>query len=265
MRLISWNVNGRYGPALNRQIAALLGRNPDVVALQEVRLESVRAWREGCERAELVHVLDSSDLLAQGSLSGREYRRIYFNLIASRWPLHRMSDLQLEFPERYLAATVARDGAEFEVHVAGVPPGSRRGIVKVEMFEALYARLATTSERPRILCGDLNTPRAEHADGTVEFWGARHPPHTQRWDAAERSVVIGLADHDLPDVFRDLNGYSATDVSWIHRRREKQWARRYDHIFASRRLAATSCHYEHTWREPQRLSDHSAIEADFGQ
>ncbi len=45
---------------------------------------------------------------------------------------------------------------------------------------------------------------------------------------------------------------------------ERQEGRRYDHIFASRKLAETSCHYEHPWRE-QGLSDHSAIEADFAQ
>ena len=262
MRLISWNVNGRYGPALPRQIAALAERGADVVALQEVREESVRAWRDGLSRSGLTHVLDSSDLIARPSLSGREYGRIYFNLIASRWPLQRLPDLSLEFPERYLAATVGREGAEFELHTAHLPPGSTRGLVKVEMFEALYARLARIGERPRILCGDFNTPRSEHADGTVEFWGANHRPHTERWDAAERSVVLGLAEHDLADVYRALNGSAATDASWFARRGEQRWGRRYDHIFAARGLEATGCRYLHAWRE-DGLSDHSAIEADF--
>jgi exonuclease III len=207
-------------------------------------------------------VLDSSDLVAVPSLSGREYRRIYFNVVASRWRLRRLPGLRLEFPERYLAASVGRAGAEFEIHVAHLPPGSTRGLVKVEMFEALYARLATPCKRPRILCGDFNTPRAERDDGTVEFWGARHPAHTERWDRAERRVVLGLGQHDLPDVFRALNGHTATDVSWVARRGGQSWGRRYDHVFASPRLRPTACRYLHAWRE-QRLSDHSAIEADF--
>ena len=262
MRLISWNVNGRYGPALLRQLAAVRERGADVVALQEIRTKSVCVWREGLKQAGLEHVIDSSDLLALPSLSGREYRRIYFNVVASRWPLRRLPGLQLEFPERYLAASVGRPVGAFEIHAAHLPPGSTRGLVKVEMFEALHARLATPCERPRILCGDLNTPRAERDDGTVEFWGARHPPHTERWDKAERSVVLGLAEHDLPDVFRALNGYTATDSSWLARRGGQSWGRRYDHVFASRRLTPTACRYLHAWRE-QRLSDHSAIEVDF--
>jgi exonuclease III len=263
VRLISWNVNGRYGRALARQVAAVCERGADVVALQEIRLQSAGVWREGLKHAGLEHVLDSSDLVAVPSLSGREYRRIYFNLLASRWPLRRLPALQLEFPERYLAANVGRAGAEFEIHVAHLPPGSTRGLVTVEMFEALQTRLATPCERPRILCGDFNTPRAEREDGTVEFWGARRPPHGERWDEAERSVVLGLGEHDLPDVFRALNGYTATDTSWVARRGGQSWGRRYDHVFASPRLRPTACRYLHGWRE-QRLSDHSAIEAAFG-
>jgi hypothetical protein len=76
--------------------------------------------------------------------------------------------------------------------------------------------------------------------------------------------VLGLAEHDLAGVFRQLNGYSATDASWIARRGEQRWPRRYDHVFASRRLAPAGCRYLHGWRE-HGLSDHSAIEADFAR
>ena len=259
MRLISWNVNGRYGPALNQQIVSVVEKSPDVVALQEVRAESAPAWFEGMKRAGLSHVLDSSDLMTRATLSGQAYRRIYFNLVASRWPLGQLPGLDLEFPERYLAATVAREGSDFEIHNVHLPPGSTRGLIKVDMFETLYARLTTPGDCPRILCGDLNTPRLERSDGTVDFWGQSMPAYRERWDAAERSVVLGLADHDLGDVFRRLHGYWATDASWIARGGQ---GRRYDHIFASHRLAAESCEYVHDWRE-HSLSDHSALTAEF--
>ena len=44
MRLISWNVNGRVDDALRRQTAAVLERRPDVIALQELTLESYSQW-----------------------------------------------------------------------------------------------------------------------------------------------------------------------------------------------------------------------------
>ena len=75
-------------------------------------------------------------------------------------------------------------------------------------------------------------------------------------------MILGLADYDLADVFRAVNGYSASDAGWLARRGETEWRRRADHIFASRRLRETSGRYLHAWRE-RRLSDHSAIEADF--
>jgi endonuclease/exonuclease/phosphatase family metal-dependent hydrolase len=75
-------------------------------------------------------------------------------------------------------------------------------------------------------------------------------------------VILGLAEFDLADTFRALDGYSATDISWVAPRGEKSWARGYDHIFASRSLAPRTCSYLHSWRE-RGLSDHSAIEADF--
>jgi endonuclease/exonuclease/phosphatase family metal-dependent hydrolase len=39
------------------------------------------------------------------------------------------------------------------------------------MFEGIYRRLACSSDRPRILCGDFNTPQKEMADGEVVTWG----------------------------------------------------------------------------------------------
>src|SRR4051812_28098862 len=111
MRLISWNVNGRYGAALPEQIAAVADRRPDLVALQEVRAESADAWTDGLQRVGLDHVIDSSDLLARSAPAGRDYERRYFNLIAARRPLEALAGLDIAFPERYLAASVgAPDG-----------------------------------------------------------------------------------------------------------------------------------------------------------
>ena len=121
MRLISWNVNGRYGAALPKQIAALLAESPDVVALQEIRDESVRAWRDGLERAGFAHVLDSSDLIDVPSLSGRAYRRIYFNLVASHWPLQRHPSLNWSSPS---ATSLRRSAATGLSSRSTTPPSA---------------------------------------------------------------------------------------------------------------------------------------------
>jgi exonuclease III len=46
MRVISWNVQGRV-KALPEQLRALAERQPDVVALQEVRESTIELLRDG--------------------------------------------------------------------------------------------------------------------------------------------------------------------------------------------------------------------------
>ena len=99
-----------------------------------------------------------------------------------------------------LSALVVVDGHELELVNTHVPNGSSNGFRKVEHFEGLYRHLARTwspNGRPRVLCGDFNSPREERADGTVITWGQRSDGELvtdrgQRWDAAERSVILGL-------------------------------------------------------------------------
>ena len=85
----------------------------------------------------------------------------------------------------------------------------------------------------------------------------------ERWDAGERNVLRGLADHDLPDVFRALNGYGVEAYSWFSKRKDDRAPkRRFDHIFASERLNPVACEYLMEGIE-LGLSDHAAIEAQF--
>jgi exonuclease III len=202
-------------------------------------------------------------LLTVPGPEGRDYNRRYFNLVASRYALEPLPHLDLAFPERYVAAVaLVGCGREIELHNAHAPPGSTRGLIKIELFQKLHARLACNASRPRILCGDFNTPKSEATDGTVEFWGDSHPRHAKEWNESERSVICGLTEHDLPDVFRTLNGYTARDASWVMRRGGTEVGRRYDHIFASVSLRPTCCRYLHELRNAG-LSDHAPILADF--
>ena len=81
-----------------------------------------------------------------------------------------------------------------------------------------------------------------------------------RWAAGELSVIAGLANYDLTDVYRQLHGYPPLDSSWYALNGK---GRRFDHIFASKNLGVYECSYIHEWRE-KKLSDHSPIAASFG-
>jgi len=255
MRLLSWNVAGRTA-LLERQIAAVRRREADVVCLQEVRPSTAVAWREALAADGLGFALDSAVF--------RDGRRL-FNLTAARWPLREQPPLGAPQPERILSCVIEPPGHELELHNAHIPPAPRNGLVKVETCEALHHRLARPSSRHRVLCGDLNTPRSESTEGEVETFALNHPEHAERWDAAERSILTGLAEWGLVDVFRSLNGWDRRDVSWVfHSRWARKAAHRLDHVLASPGLGATGCDYVHEWREAG-LSDHSAIEAEFAR
>jgi len=137
------------------------------------------------------------------------------------------------------------------------------------MFEGVYRRLAYQSDIPRILCGDFNSPQQETTDGQLVTWGEKLEKNGEisggegRWAVGERSVLKGLAEYDLPDIFRLLNGYQIQEYSWFMRFKGRIAAkRRFDHIFASKSLNAVECQYLGEVVE-QKLSDHAAIEAVF--
>lgn len=253
LTLLSWNVAGRRG-VLDEQIAAVARREPDLVCLQEIRPSTVGAWRAGLAAAGLEHALDSAGFLG---------RRRLFNLTASRWELTELPAIGAPQPERVVSAVGETPYGQIEIHNAHVPPAPSNGLIKVETCEALWERLARPCERHRVLCGDLNTPRYETEHGELETFASNHPDHEARWDAAERGLLVGLAEWDLRDAFRDLNGYDRRDVSWVmHTRARRKAAHRLDHVLASAGLGAVACDYIHGWREAG-LSDHSAIEAAF--
>lgn len=172
-----------------------------------------------------------------------------------------LTSLHVPWPEKVVSVLVRAGDLDLELHAVHVPPGSSNGWVKVETLEGICGGLARASARPRVLCGDFNTPQCELASGRVVTWaeeatadGVRRASRIEggsgeRWDAAERAVLTGLAGHDLPDVFRLLHGYGVEGFSWVLTRKGRQVKRRFDHVFASRSLRPQECSYLHAWRE----------------
>ncbi|MDX6587136.1 MAG: exodeoxyribonuclease [Solirubrobacterales bacterium] len=239
---------------MDRQAEAVARREPDIVCLQEVRASTAPQWQRAFETIGLEHALDSSELVAP--------RRL-FNLTASRWGLKSLTGILAPQPERVLGVVTDSPWGRLEIWNAHIPPAPSNGLIKAETCEVLFASLARPTPCHRILCGDLNTPRYESEEGEVETFASNHPENEERWDAAERSLLLGLAEWDLPDIFRGLNGYGRRDVSWVfHTRARRKHAHRLDHILASDSLGAAYCDYVHEWREAG-LSDHSAMEAIF--
>jgi len=255
VRLITWNVNRRVS-LLARQAAALASREPDVVALQEVTARSWPLWRAALETIGLPHAacsLDDADPARQPI--GRRRTGV---VIAAREPLGDAKRIPVPWPETTLAAAIAD---EVVVHAAHVP-NAANGWIKPDTLAALRAGLEASSG-PRVLCGDLNTPRRELPDGTVVSFArdsnARlRPERGTRWDDAELGVVPRLSELGFADAFRAVHGYGSKEPSWVWRH-GGGW--RLDHVFVAGRAVAAAT-YHHGWRD-DGLSDHSPLEADL--
>jgi exodeoxyribonuclease III len=261
VRIITWNVARRMS-RLAEQAAALAGREPDVIALQELTARSSPLWRAACETIGLPHIRASLD----GADPGRApaARRRTGVLLAAREPLaDARVALAVPWPETTIAAVV--DGS-VELHCVHVP-NAANGWVKVHTLERIREGLAGAPPDPRVLCGDLNTPRRELEDGTVVSFardsrGRLRPERGAAWDEAELGVVPGLAEVGYADAFRAVNGYGHREPSWTWRRISGHgggW--RLDHVFVSREIRPVAARYHHAWRDSD-LSDHSALEVD---
>ena len=136
-------------------------------------------------------------------------------------------------------------------------------LAKVRTHEAVAAYLRQPAGGPRVLCGDLNTPRRELPDGDVLTFAhdARPvaPERGERWDQAERALVHGLREHGWVDAFRALHGYGEREASWTFPATAAAgaWITCWCWPAADRRSA-----YAHEWRRIG-LSDHSALVVDM--
>jgi exonuclease III len=251
--LVSWNVAGRKS-RLDQQADRVLELEPDVVCLQEVTPVTAAWWVERLAAAGLSAEVAPLPKAREGS-------RPLAVLTAAREALV-VSDVdEVPWPERVLAARAG----ELEIVNVHSPISAKAGLVKVLTHEAVYRHVAVGSG-PRIVLGDLNTPRREHSDGSVwtfarDRYGRLREERGERWDAAETALIRGLERHGFRDAFRAINGFDSKEPSW-------EWPRygggyRLDHLIASTEVDVTTCAYRHDWRREDKLSDHSALVAEL--
>jgi exonuclease III len=254
MRLVTWNVAGRVRRQAE-QATVLAALGADVVALQEVTARTLPLWRSSLAEAGLEHVACALD--APGHFGGRRALGV---LTASREPLEPLPEPAVPWPERLLA----RRTGGLEVFNLHSPIAPAPELAKIRTHEAVAAHLERLPAAPRVLCGDLNTPRRELPDGDVltfahDSAGRLRPERGERWDAAERALVHGLREQGWVDAYRALHGYGDRSASWTFSGDRGGW--RLDHVLVLG-LEPVACSYAHEWRRAG-LSDHSALVADL--
>ncbi|MEA2160876.1 MAG: exodeoxyribonuclease [Solirubrobacteraceae bacterium] len=252
-RLLCWNVAGRV-QRLPEQLESIRAAGPDLICLQEVTKTTQPRWEQLLGEAGWPHVAVASPRSALEH--GRT--RPLLTLTAARVPLERTELAGIPWPERVISVRLG----DLEVVNVHSPISPKPDLAKVRTHEAVYRHLAEGSG-PRLLCGDLNTPRKEHPDGRVWTFartraGKLRRERGERWDVAELALIKGLEAHGFRDAFRDLFGPEVRELSW-------EWAQsgggyRLDHLIVSGEVAASEVTYLHDWRRTG-LSDHSPLTA----
>lgn len=247
--LVSWNVAGRLR-RLPEQAERVAGLAPDIVCLQEVIASAVTPWSERLAGAGLSHLL-----IAEPSADGARGRPL-LTLVAARCRQQLVAVDAVPWPERVLATRLAG----LEVVNVHSPISPKPGLAKVLTHEAVQAHLRAGTG-PRLVCGDLNTPRREHPDGRVWTFardrrGRLRADRGERWDAAELALIRGLEGHGFRDAFRALHGFRQCEPSWVWPRSGGGY--RLDHLIVSSAVEVPVCGYLHEWRD-EGLSDHSPL------
>jgi exonuclease III len=253
MTLVSWNVAGRVH-RLDEQHVRIIDLNADVICLQEITLSTLDSWRQRLSDAGWFHTATASTADA----SGAQRARPLLTFTAARLPLSTVDIADIPWPERVVATRL--EGLELvNVHS---PTSSKPELAKVRTHEAI-ARHMTAGSGPRLVCGDFNTPRKEHADGRVwtfarDRYGRMRPDRGERWEQAELALIKGLEQRGFRDAFRSVHDPTIRELSWEW----QTWGGGYrlDHLIVSAEVEVCDINYLHEWRK-RGLSDHSALHA----
>ena len=227
------------------------------MALQEVTRRTLPLWRAALAEAGLDALRERGRRSRRRSAAGRS--------ACSPPRASRSQVLPAPPTSRGPSASSAARSRGVEVVNLHSPIAPAPDLAKVRTHEAVAAYLAADPRTPRILCGDLNTPRREHDDGSVltfahDSAGRLRPERGERWDAAERALVHTLRDeHGWVDAYRSLHGYGHREASWTFAQDRGGW--RLDHVLVHG-LEPVAASYAHEWRR-QGLSDHSALVVDL--
>jgi exonuclease III len=273
MRVLAWNVDGTFPPqgspaAIDDQIKWLesLDPLPDVLLLQEINPNRGEYWYEAlrgqlgyqsfADTIEQAHNLDNSNghltaVRNNWSLSGNR-----FNITRRRGEDNTDSQLTTAYPEKILVTNLETSDFTIEVCNVRAVPGGDYPEEKLNIFELVYDYIKREGTKPRLLAGDLNTPKRELLDGQAVTYGyERKSKRQERGVTAELKILKGLGHFGMIDVFRAIHGYGEIEaVDTSHD------GRRIDHLFASQELSPTDC-----WYAPSgaNYSDHAPIIADF--
>jgi exodeoxyribonuclease III len=253
VKIATWNVNS-IRARHDRVLAWLAADRPDVLCMQETKVEDAAFPREGIEAAGY-----RLAILGQKTYNGIA--------IAARAEL---ADVALgmgdgvDDPEaRLVAATV--DGVRVvSVYVPNGGGGPDKLAYKLEWLARLRRWLDRHADpaAPLALCGDFNVAPEDRDIHDPEAWAGQ-----VLCSADERAALAEVRAWGLDDVYRRHHPEGGRYSWWDYRGMSffKDRGLRIDHVWATAPLAArsTACEIDRDARKGQNASDHAPVIATF--
>lgn len=254
MKVATWNVNSIK--ARKERLLAWLGRHaPDVLCLQELKLEEHAFPREELEQA--------------GYATAIHGQKTYNGVaILSRKPLTDvrvgLGDDAADTHARLISARIG-EVTVLSVYVPnGGEMGSEKFAYKLAWLERFGAFLQRTCDpkAPLLVCGDLNIAPDDSDVNRPEEWA-----NTVLCAPEVRTAYRRLIDFGLVDCFRLHHAAGGVYSWWDYRQLgfPKNNGLRIDHILATQALAerCTSATIDREQRKGKLPSDHAPVIAEF--
>ena len=247
MKIATWNVNGIR--ARQTEVQELIEREqPDVLCLQEIKasLDQLPLWL--CE-------LEGYWCYWHG---GKGYSGVGLHVRKASCPDRPVFEHpHFDYESRIVLARLPACTAA-SVYV---PNGGKDFPAKMRFLESLGDLAAShqRSDRPLIICGDLNVARTD-----MDVHPKERKPHIIGQRPDERALLEILIGHGLVDVHRTLEPDNADLFTWWapwRNMRQRNIGWRLDFVLASQSLADTvvSCVVQREFGS----SDHGAVVAVF--
>ena len=253
MKLASWNVNS-LNIRLPRLIDWLAANQPDIVGLQETKVEDAR--------------FPALEIAATGYEAIFYGQRTYNGVaILSKQPASEIRPDMPEFPDdhkRVVAATV--DGIRFVCFYVpnGQAVGSDKYQYKLRWLEAATACLRHELERfPRLaVVGDMNIAPEDRDVHDPDLWRNQVMCSEPERAAFRHWLALGFKD-----AFRLFEQPQKTFSWWDYRMLAfpKNRGLRIDHILLSPELARScvACRIDREMRKGEKPSDHAPVVAEL--
>ena len=248
MKLVSWNVNGLRSCLTKGFLEYVKQEDPDIVCLQETKLQPEQAVFELEGYHRYFHSADKKGYSGTAVLTKEEPLSVVYGF-GDDVHRHEGRVITAEYPEFYLVCCYTPNSQD----------GLKRLDYRMEWENAFRAYLlALDAKKPVILCGDLNVAHTE-----IDIKNAKTNRMSAGFTDQERRKMTELLDAGFADSFRVLHPDEVKYSWWSYRfhAREKNAGWRIDYFIVSRRIAdrirAAEIHNEIFG------SDHCPVELDI--